>query len=513
MGLDSLQSLFHQAGGYRGASTSRRNLRQWPALARSADADTLGSLEVLRARSRDLIRNAPLATGAVSTVVTSVVGTGLKLQSSIDRELLGIEAVAARDWERTAERIFRVWCGQADIARRRSFAGLQSLALRSQLESGDLLIPRRFIRRRGDLLATKLQIIEADRICTPRGQETNPRIFEGVEVDELDAPIRYWVKNRHPRDVDFFRQRSDEWVGIPAYSRRTGERMVLHPYDENRPGQHRGVPYLAPVIEILKQLERYTEAEIAAAVISAFFTVFVKSEGELGLANEQTQGVGITSDGSTGVDSPDGDIRLGEGAIVDLGPGESIETANPMRPNSAFDPFVQSMMRQVGVGLEIPFEVLVKHFSSSYSAARAALLEAWRFYRCRRSYLVNSVCAPCYEWVISEAVDRGLLDAPGFFEDPIARAAWLGSSWTGDPQGHVQPVQEVKALKARVDGKFIAPSQAVAEDSGGDFELVARQIQRDRELLDEMGISDPPPAAAPPPEDPPPVPDDPGDAT
>ncbi len=490
MGMESLSSLFQGTGGYRGASGSRRALRQWPTLARSADADTLPNLDTLRARSRDLVRNAPIAAGALNTVETSVVGTGLKLQSSIDREVIGLSIEKAREWERLAERIWRVWVRQCDITRQQPFSHLQGMILRSQLESGDLLVVRRFTRRKGDLLSTKLQVIEADRVSTPRGKEQGgPQIFDGVQVDSLDVPVRYWVQNQHPRDVAFFRMRSDEWVSIPAFSSRTGERMALHVFDRNRPGLHRGVPYLAPVIELLKQLERYTEAEIAAAVISAFFTVFVKTDSEIGLANEQTAGGSVSADGTEGVDRPDADIRMGEGAIVDLAPGEDIQTANPSRPNAAFDPFVLAVMRQVGVALELPFEVLVKHFQSSYSASRAAILEAWRFFRRRRNYLVMQLCDPVYEWVISEAVDRGLLAAPGFFDDPIVRQAWLGASWTGDPQGHVQPVQEVKALRARVDGMLISPSQAVAEDSGGDFEMVARQIARDRDFLTDLGLA------------------------
>ena len=43
----------------------------------ASDQVTLPDLPALRERSRDLIRNAPLATGAINTVVvTNVVGTG-----------------------------------------------------------------------------------------------------------------------------------------------------------------------------------------------------------------------------------------------------------------------------------------------------------------------------------------------------------------------------------------------------------------------------------------------------
>ena len=144
-----------------------------------------------------------------------------------------------------------------------------------------------------------------------------------------------------------------------------------------RPGLTRGVPYLAPVIETLKQLDKYSEAEIMSAVVSAMFTVFVKSESEDGLAP-----FGGQTDSTN-----DNDYKLGEGAILDLQPNESIEIADPKRPNQAFDPFVQAVLRQIGVALELPFEILIKHFTASYSAAQAALVEAWKFFSARRRWL------------------------------------------------------------------------------------------------------------------------------
>jgi capsid protein len=56
--------------------------------------------------------------------------------------------------------------------------------------------------------------------------------------------------------------------------------LVIHLLDVDRIAQTRGVPMLAPVIEALKQLDRYAEAELMAAVVSAFFTVFIKTDGD-----------------------------------------------------------------------------------------------------------------------------------------------------------------------------------------------------------------------------------------
>jgi capsid protein len=137
-----------------------------------------------------------------------------------------------------------------------------------------------------------------------------------------------------------------------------------------------------------------------AAVIASMFTVFVKSE-----LGEGLQPVQPTSE--TGSLPSDQDYKLASGAILDLVPGESIEIANPMRPNNAFDPFVLALCRQIGVALELPYEIFIKHFTASYSAARAAMLEAWRFFRVRRDWLAYAFCQPAYDAVIAEAVPKG----------------------------------------------------------------------------------------------------------
>lgn len=46
---------------------------------------------------------------------------------------------------------------------------------------------------------------------------------------------------------------------------------------------------------------------------------------------------------------------------------------------------------------------------------------------------------------MSEAVARGRIYAPGFFQNPAIRAAYLGSEWLGPSQGQLDPVKEITA--------------------------------------------------------------------
>ncbi|MGH2804906.1 MAG: phage portal protein, partial [Thermoleophilaceae bacterium] len=270
-------------GGYTGASHSRRTLAGWQTLLGSADKDTLYDLPMLRQRSRDLVRNHPIATGALQTNVTRVVGTGLVLQSRVHRELLGLGEEEASRWQRRTEQEFALWAGSesCDLTRTLDFYGLQALVFRSTLESGDCFALLPSVERRGTPYRLTVQVIEADRVSNPAGRADTLDLAAGIERDPQGAPLAYHVSSRHPGD---YLAAANRWTRVPAFGARTGRRTCLHLVEQLRPGQSRGVPYLAPVIEPLRQLGQYTEAELTAAIVAGFFAVFVKSDAGEGLS-------------------------------------------------------------------------------------------------------------------------------------------------------------------------------------------------------------------------------------
>lgn len=473
-------------GNFKGARRDRRETLEWRATSGSADSDTLDDLDTLRARSRDLVRNQPLATGAINTVVTSTVGDGLRPHARVDRRVLSrlMSDDEIDDFERQAERLWSHWARGTgcDATRTQTFVGLQDLMLRSTLESGDCFARRRSIGRLNSPFSTAVQLIEADRVSNPRGQPDRPGFAGGVETNSNGTPVRFHIRSGHPGD---FYAAGHDWTAVRPVDR-FGEPLILHLYQKRRPGLTRGVPYLAPVIEPLRMLEKYSEAELMAAVISSAFTVFVKTLApEGGLQPAQTPGAAGDRTGNHQ------DFKMGAGAILDLGLNEEIQIADPKRPNDAFDPFTLAVLRQIGVALEIPFELLVKHFTASFSAAQAAILEAWKFFKALRAWLVSGFCQPVYEWVITEAVLLGLLDAPGFVGDPLLRAAYLGTEWTGPPRGAIRQDQEVAAAVARIDNDLSTRQRETAELTGADWDRVIQQRKREEDRRVDAGTRTP----------------------
>lgn len=261
------------------------------------------------------------------------------------------------------------------------------------------------------------------------------------------------------------------WTRVEAYTKTTGRRNVLHVMNRERAGQRRGVPMLAPVLEALKQLGRYTDAEITAAVLSAMFTVFVKQ----GVASD-ARPFGEMLPPDMLIDAQDqSSIELGPGAILSLNPGEDVEFADPKHPNTGYDAFTNALIRQIGAALEIPPEVLFKQFTTSYSAARGALNEFWRTCSMQRDWFTDDFCQPIYEEWFAEAVARGRIAAPGFFADPAIRKAYTACAWNGPARTNLNPVQEVDAAVKRVDAGFSTAQEETATMTGGDYNRNIRQ--------------------------------------
>lgn len=472
------------AGGYAGARYNRTALADWYARLGSADSDTLGDLPTLRNRSRDLRRNAALATGAFETLGNSVVGTGLIPRPRIDRDLLGLTEEEASAWEAHASRIFWWWSETyaCDYSGRFDFFTQQLLVLMSYLEGGDLLVVRR--RKEGPqrVVGLALQMFEADYLSNPNFATDTERMVAGVETDTTGTPVRYWLADHHPGDLRF--RGITQWNSIPAYGAGSDERMALHIFDPLRFGQTRGVPMLAPILELFKQLTRYTDAELMAAVLGSFFTVLIKHEQDATSSGFMPPGTTVASSSS--------DIRLGHGIIADLNPGESIEQVKTERPNVNFDPFVQAILAQTGAAIGVPYEVLIKRFNSSYSASKAAFLELWRTVTRKRGLLTRSFCAPAYEWLIAEAVAAGQLRAPGFFSDPLIRRAWCEAAWIGAPMGDIDERTQVESAILRLDNGLSTLEEETPKLTGGDWEQNHPQQVKERKARIAGGLDEEP---------------------
>lgn len=436
------------SGGYTGARIDTAQLSRYMPTAGSPNSDIIRDLGMLRARSRDQMRNGPVALGAVNTTVSHTIGTGLTYTPAIDAEFLGLDDKAAEAWGDDAKRRFNAWANSpdCDLSRQCDFYGLQELAFRTMLESGDAPVITPRISRNG-VTRLALQLLEADRICNPSKMQDTPTMVDGVELDaSTGEAIALHVCRHHPGGNVAPMTTAQNWTRVVIRGAQTNRRNALLIFKPLRPGQVRGVPLIAPILEPLKQLARWSEAELNAAVISGLNATFIKMDPQAfdDLYDDEAKESMVKN-----ASNWSGEMQSGQ--AINLLPGEDISSPPPGRPNPAFDPFWQAMVRQIGMALEMPFEVLVMHFQSSYSAARAALLMAYKAFRSRRDLMAKGFCQPVFELWLADEVAEDRISAPGFFQSDIIKAAWCSAIWTGDGPGSIDPSKEVDAAAKRVE--------------------------------------------------------------
>lgn len=490
--------------GNYGANTTKKSMRGWMYYGGSAKEDIEDNIDVLRQRSRDAYMGIPIATASLKTLRTNVVAGGLMPSPQIDAEYLKLSEEQAAELQAQILREFYLWADTpvCDADRVDNFYKLQQLAFLSYLMNGDAIALLPMKEQKGQPYSLRVRIIEADRVCSPDGYDRlTPcevkghkvhSIVQGVETDEDGMVIAYWICNQHPLSSLSGQAGVLEWTRVEAYGS-SGRRNVLHVMNRERAGQRRGVPILAPVLEALKQLGRYTDAEITAAVISAMFTVFVKSA-----TVQDGKPIGEMLPPDMLIDAQDqGSIELAPGAVVALNPGEDVEFADPKHPNSGYDAFFNAMIKEIGAALEIPPEVILKQFTQNFSSARGALNEFWRTCGMMRDWFSDDFCQPIYEALLAEAVARGRIHAPGFFSDPAIRKAYTDCKWNGPSRTALNPSQEVEAAIKRVEACFSTAEEETAQLTGGDYSRNVRKRVIEAKRKKEVDqITSPPPSGA-----------------
>ena len=493
------------AGSYASTNGSDPFMRRWSVAARDSASDTLPQLGTQRAQARDLTRNNAIAAGAINTNVVRAIGTGLAYSAQPHLLTLGWSKEQAAQWRAHVQAEFSVFADSRECSwnGEQNFYEMQDLVLRSMLDSGDVfpLLPdgKRTVTMP---YALRVQLLEADRVGNPFGRRDDPALgISGGVRRALNNPqdVEYHVYKRHPGATQL---RGNKWEGdwIKAIGT-SGRRRMLHVFKTLRPDQPRGVPYLAPVMGLFKLIGTYTDAEVKAAVVSAFLTVFIETASGAGLP--PVFGMGDAAAGQPAVAGqpvPDGpsasEIALGPGAVIGLAKGEKATAVTPGRPNPAFGDFVQAVIDQLGAGLFIGPEMLMKKYSTSYVAARAAFLDAWKHLLDMRTLVARAFCQPVLETWMAESVAIGRIQAPGFFQDARMRWAYTRAGWQGDSQGSINPKDEVAAYLAAIEGRLMTHERAAWELFGNDWQADYPTQQGEHEMLKRDGMLPAPKAGA-----------------
>ena len=488
--------------GYSHGGASRRKTfaAAWKYESISSREDIEANRKILRQRSRDLSMNSPVGAAAINTTRTNCIGEGLIPKPKIDYEYLGLSKDEARELEKQIKKEFSLWAENTfcDSNDQNNFYELQQIAFLDWLRNGEEFALIQYEKEQPYMpYQLRIRLIEADRVSTPdtfggdydgydRKLDSGNQIMNGVEITSTGKVIAYYICSKFPESNDYG---PATWTRVVKRGRRTGNPNILHIFNAERGEQYRGVPFLAPVIESIKQLTRYTEAEITAAVLNSMLAIFITTED-----GSIPEGFGGAEDdeeidNEELLEKEDDEIQIGAGTVNFLKPGEKVESVSTNHPSQNFDGFAKAMAKYIGAALEIAPEVLLKEFRNNFSASKGAMNETWKAFKMRRKWFVNDFCQEIYVLWFSEAVSKGRIHAPGFFNDPLIRKAYTNCTWVGPTQGQIDPVKEVNAAVTRVHEGFSTREDECAALNGSDYEDNVRTLEIENEKLQKANES------------------------
>lgn len=446
-----------------------------PTLNSSADSELVTSLRDLRGRSRQLVRDASFARRAKLLVMNNVIGTGVGMQSQVK----GVRGELNKPVNDSIETVFAAW-SRADschIGGTLALEDFERAACGEWFEAGEAFIRFHFRPVGLSEIPLTLELIEAERIADevqPGPAAPKNQVRMGVEVDEFHRPVAYWIKPQHPSEF-----RLGQAFAEQRYERVPADQIIHIKVTERWP-QTRGVPWMHTVIRKLQDIDGYSEAEIVAARGAASYMASLETPDD----------PGSPAAGVIGEPGGERQIELAPGLVLHLGPGEKLNFHAPNRPNSAMDPFMRAMLREVAAGIGSSYASLSMDYSqSNYSSSRLALLDDRDLWRAMQKSFIRQFRERLHYVFLQQAVlARKLSGVPieAFANDMdrycAAKFKPRGWSW-------IDPTSEVEAYIKAVRAGFTDIGDVISKTADGrDLEEVLEARSAELKLMGEYNL-------------------------
>jgi lambda family phage portal protein len=439
---------------------------------KSADYDLIKNetLTTLRSKSRQLVKDNPLVSGLVQTMVTNIVGAGPEIYC------LSSSGVQQKQIDRCLENFHKV----ADVTKQFSFTQVLEALVTSSCSDGDILISLPLSEANEDGVETTIELIEAHRIRTPTNIDILNKSYlvrNGVQHKTDGSVEGYWVIKADK--VDIGAGRKEDFDFYPVYRESGGyKRKVTHLFrgiSSARPFSSRQYPLVVPLINLLKMLDDLNEAILIGARVAACFSAFIN-------VNDPVAGrKSMTADQLTGEQNvhTDGNkyTKLRPGSIYYLNKGEAITFADPNKPSDNTDSLTLRTHKTIAMAMRIPYIILfLDTEEASYSSWRGAVIESFKYAK-RWHRDLNSVIDWIIKTVIAELIIKDLVRSPATADIKIIKR------W--QPIGILDPEKEGRANKIELTNGTKS-KQIICDEQGIDYDEVL--ADREKEALDEVEL-------------------------
>jgi len=281
------------------------------------------------------------------------------------------------------------WFDKCDISTRHTGSTLMQVAMMSMLRDGDFL----FVLVRDSDGNLKIQGIEGDRLGDPFKVYTSSELIGGIHIDQrTGSPTAYDIYSRSIGDMYTYQ------ATIPAS-------QGFHLFDPLRIDQYRGISAFHTAINDATDIHEIVGFEKMSAKVASSQSAIIKRNN-----NNASDLSSLTNDQDIN-GSPIKLEAIESGKISYLEPGEDIVFPDgPSRPSGAFAEFHKILLRNICLGVGIPYSFAVDPSAMSGPTARLEMQQAGRTFRRYQKLLDDKVLRPIKNIVIADGVARGLIE-------------------------------------------------------------------------------------------------------
>lgn len=413
----------------------------------------------------------------VTSIIDTVVDTGLRLKPTPIPEILKISPEQAELWAEDIAQRFHLWAKSKKSSRNQvnTFYQNQRLYQLSQQRDNDIFVKFNYSRRKNLTSPLQIEFIEPNQIRGFGYTSTYAQCGydDGIirDTDGVETAYKVWMRQTNGTYKD---------ETIPAVGEKSGRIFMIHGFSPEYAGQGRGFSKMAHLIQELSDLTDFKTSTIQKAINQASFVGKVENEfqdasqplegqiagpvKEYGAYPEPSIESGnVTPDSISPVINWDiqteATIRQpGSFVVGNLRRGDKLEFLRDTSPSEAYNEFVSSFFSSICASTGWSEELVLKKFNNNYSASRATLILCWRTAIIERMEMEADFLEPVYEMWLAEDIAAGRTAAPGW-SDPFLRQAWLSCEWAGVPMPNIDPLKT-----AQSDEKYVELGAQTLDD-------------------------------------------------
>lgn len=502
LGVDG-NPLRSSVSSYQGAGAGfGGQLSDWTPALKTADAALLPDLELGNARAEDVVRNNAFGANAVQLHIDNVVGHLFRLSYKPRHRRLGISEEDARAFARDVEAWWQEYAEDPDncyldAEGKSTFTMLVRQAVSVHTRLGEIMAAAQWLERPGTNMRTCIKMVTPKRVSNPGNVADTATMRAGIEVDANAAALAFHVRSTSAGGL-FGDGMGHEWQRIVKRAP-NGRLNFLHIFEPTEDGQTRGGNQFLSVLEQMQMLPKMQHTKLQNAIVSAMFAATLESDVGpeaaaqiLGADNGQQ----LMAQYMAGVDAYHGNsnLKLNGVRIPHLLPTEHLRMQSTGNVDNGFSELEGSVLRWLAAGLNVPFEAFAKDYrQSSYSSARASMLEGWRHFMGRRKIIASRFGQQTFSLAFEEALHRKELILPrganrNFYE---GKAAWCNAEFIGAGRMAIDGLKEVKEAVMRIEAGLSTYEKELAQ-MGEDYQETFAQQVREQAERREAGL--PPPS-------------------